>query len=240
MAHSAPNSIKRALIVRMMVPLVLLTLLAGFAAYSLAAHFTKVVLDEWLYDSAISLANRVHMVNGTIVIDLPRGAREILEWDVVDRVFYDVTTDSGEQLASNARIPDPQTPLVPGHSFKYYEGAVQNAMVRILLTRVDLPDQKSVLVKVAETRNKHNALAWQMQWISVALTVFIAVGCAFLVWYGIGSGIASMERAVRAAGDRQAEAPLQPISPDPQMPVEMFPLVDAINRLKKRLVHKSR
>lgn len=231
MVKPAPNSIKRTLVLRMMIPLGALTILAGIAAYALASHFTKVVLDEWLYDSAIALANRVHMVDGEVVIDLPRGAREIVEWDVVDRVFYEVITGSGERLSGNAVIPDPPTPLRPGRAYRYYEGVVQNAAVRILVTRVELPDSKSVAVKVAETRNKHNALALQMQWISVALTLFITIICSFLVWAGVRSGISSMERAVDAAGERQVVAPLQPIIIGEDMPLEMHPLVDAINRL---------
>jgi len=189
------------------------------------------VLDEWLYDSAISLANRVHARGGSVTVDLPRGAREILEWDVVDRVFYDVTTANGEHIASNAWLPDPPPGSFPGRSYLYYAGTVQNVAVRLLAVNVSLPDQKNVLVKVAETRNKHNALARQMLRISVGLTLCIAAISAALAWYGIGSGIASMERAVRTAGAQQAETPLQPIAIDDDMPREMYPLVEEINRL---------
>ena len=71
------HSIRRALLARLMGPLLLIMLAGGACAYGLAQYFSQAVLDQWLYDSAISLANRVKWQDGNAVVDLPEGAREI-------------------------------------------------------------------------------------------------------------------------------------------------------------------
>src|SRR5215210_4252879 len=96
------NSIRRDLLLRLMGPLLLIIVVGGASAYGLARHFSQNVLDQWLYDSAISLANRVQWVDGRAAVDLPEGAREILEWDVVDHVYYEVVSSRNERLVGNA------------------------------------------------------------------------------------------------------------------------------------------
>ena len=122
------HSIRRALLARLMAPLLVLTLLAGASAYGLARHFSDTVLDQWLYDSAISLASRVKWENGRAAVDLPEGARAILELDVVDRVFYEVHTADGRRILGNVFFPDsPAGPSIPGET-EYYDDDVNGAM----------------------------------------------------------------------------------------------------------------
>jgi two-component system sensor histidine kinase TctE len=204
--------------------------LGGISAYGLAQHFSQVVLDNWLYDSAMSLANRVRWENGRAVVDLPEGAREILEWDIVDRVYYEVAPLRGERLMGNAFLPLP--PSIPRDSAAvYYEGIVSGASVRVLAVALQAPDGNPIIVKVAETRHKRNALASEVLWISVVLSVMLAAVSALVIWYGVGSGIDSMEKAVRDVRSQHAVAALTPIPIDAEVPVEVVPLVHEINDL---------
>src|SRR4051812_46860548 len=165
-------------------PLVLIMIAGGACAYGLAQYFSQTVLDQWLYDSAVSLANRVKWEQHRAIVDLPEGAREILEWDVVDRIFYEVISERGERLVGNAVLPVPPVAPSPGHPV-YYQGRVNDAQVRVLAVGVQVPHEFPVIVKVAETRLKRNALASQVLWISVALSVVLAGVCAVVIWYGI-------------------------------------------------------
>ncbi len=231
---AANHSIRRALLARLMGPLVVIMIAGGACAYGLAQYFSHNVLDQWLYDSAISLANRVKWENGTATVDLPEGAREILEWDVVDRIFYEVMSERGEHLIGNAVLPAP--PRVPaGKRPVYYEASVNNAHVRILAVGVPGPHGNPVVVKIAETRLKRDALASQVLWISVALSILLATASAAVIWYGIGAGMASMEKAVRDVRSVHAAAPLSPIAIDGALPQEVFPLVQEINDLIETL-----
>lgn len=227
----ASHSIRRALLARLMGPLVLIMVLGGVSAYGLAQHYSQVVLDQWLYDSAISLANRVKWENGHATVDLPEGAREILEWDTVDRIFYEVISERGERLVGNALIPQPTSqPRLSGPAV-YYEALLHGSAVRALAVAVPGPHDLPILVKVAETRHKRTALASQVLWISVALSLALALVSAAVIWYAIGSGMASMEKAVRDICSVHAAAPLSPITMGGDVPVEVHPLVQEINAL---------
>jgi two-component system sensor histidine kinase TctE len=226
-----PRSIRRELLARLMAPLMMILALGGISAYGLAQHFSQVVLDNWLYDSAMSLANRVRWENGRAFVDLAEGAREILEWDIVDRVYYEVTPERGERLIGNAFLPLP--PALPRDSTGpiYYEGVVSGASVRLLAVVLQAPDGNRIIVKVAETRHKRNALAKEVLWISVVLSVILATVSVLVIWYGVGSGIDSMEKAVRDVRSRHAVAALTPLPVDAEVPVEVVPLVQEINDL---------
>jgi two-component system sensor histidine kinase TctE len=236
---AGPHSIRRALLARLMGPLIAVMIAGGVCAYGLAQYFSQAVLDQWLYDSAISLGHRVKSENGRNFVDLPEGAREILEWDVVDRIFYEVISERGERLIGNATLPDPPQ-RESANPTVYYEGHVNDALVRILAVTVELPGAQRVLVKVAETRLKRQALASQVLWISVALSVLLAVISAAVIWYGIGSGMASMEKAVREVRSVHAAAPLSPIPLNATLPREVFPLVQEINDLIANLAAAHR
>jgi two-component system sensor histidine kinase TctE len=113
------HSIRRALLARLMGPLVLIMIMGGACAYGLGQYFSQKVLDQWLYDSAISLANRVKWEKGRATVDLPEGAREILEWDVVDRIFYEVLSERGERLIGNDQRRSACERLGDGYSLPF-------------------------------------------------------------------------------------------------------------------------
>jgi two-component system sensor histidine kinase TctE len=164
-------------------------------------------------------------------VDLPEGAREILEWDIVDRVYYEVGSEGGERLIGNAVLPRPPSRAEDSNGGVYYEGVVGGSSVRVLAVAVQTPDGKRIIVKVAETRHKRNALAKEVLWISVALSLVLAAVSGLVIWYGVGSGIDSMEKAVRDVRSQHAVAALRPLPVDAEMPVEVVPLVQEINDL---------
>ena len=230
MAATSRHSVRWALVLRLAGPVLLLTLLAGVSAYTVARHFTDGVLDQWLHDSAISLANRVHWNEREVSVDLPDGVREMLEWDLVDRVFYEVVSVKGDRIAGNVYLPAPPRAMTANAEL-FYNGNVHGTRVRVLALALSAGDGRSVIVKVAETQQKRSSLAWQLLWISVAVSLLFALISATLIWGGIGRGIASMENAVRAMRLRDASAKLVPIEVPPTTPVELIPLVEQINRL---------
>ena len=225
------RSIRCALLVRLLGPLLLLTLIAGAAAYGVARHFSDAVLDRWLYDSAISLANRVHWQDGVAGIGLPAGAQGISERDVIDRVFYEVVSAAGERIAGNASLPAPPQPLHKLGAKQFYTAQVAEDPVRILAVVLGTDGGGPVIVRIAETQQKRTALARQLLWISVVLSLVMATATAAFIWYGIGRGITALEKAVRKTGAPGAGALLTPLALTPDMPSEVFPLVAQINKL---------
>lgn len=235
-----PHSIRRTLLVQLMGPMLLVALVAGACAYSVASHFSQVILDQWLHDSAISLATRVRWDGERASVDLTDDIRKILETDTIDRVFYEVTGSDGTRIGGNALLPPLPSPLThPGATLRY-EGSTNDSRVRVIA--LALPEHRgtSVVVKVAETQQKRSALARQLFWMSLGLSLVLAGLSATFIWYGIGRGIASIEQAVRGVRRQDGGAPLAPIRTDADMPVEVFPLVEQINDLLADLVAAQR
>jgi two-component system sensor histidine kinase TctE len=216
---------------RLVGPLLALTVIAGVSAYAISSHLAHTVLDQWLYDSAISLAKRVHTVDGRITVVIGEQGRTILEWDAVDRVFYEVMDGHGEVLSSNAIIPKPPKLLGDGPDPVFYDANIGGSPVRAVAVPVVIEGHEQVLVKMAETRNKKSALTSHALWISIGVSLLIASLSALLTWRGVASGISSTERAIRRISEQHARAPLHSINLHADMPSEIEPLVTEINSL---------
>jgi two-component system sensor histidine kinase TctE len=235
-----PRSLRRDLLIRLMGPLVAVVLVAGASAWGLAQHFSQTVLDQWLYDSAITLAKQVRFVAGRAQLDIPGPAIEMFEEDVADRVYYDVSTSSGKRIFSNAILPAP--PAEPGDMQQpvYYDAAVRGMAVRAIALNVPGAGSDAVLVKVAETRRKRDTLANEVLVATLAIVAVLVATSITLIGAGIGRSLASLEPIVRRVrGGRRGFSAL-PQGPD--VPTEVLPLVSAINELLKEVSdeHASR
>ncbi|MEW5888900.1 MAG: sensor histidine kinase N-terminal domain-containing protein [Pseudomonadota bacterium] len=225
-----------------MAPLLVLVVASGAAAYGLASHFSRQVLDQWLYDSAISLAKQVRWVGGRASIDLPSPALEIFEWDAADRLFYEVTSQERGLIFSNALLaPPPYAPTPESAQPVYYDSEVAATPVRALAIALALPQGDTITVKVAETRHKRDLLAREVLVATLGVSLLMVAVCAGLVWYGIGSGMSALEVAVRDIRIRHGKTPLAPTPGDWPVPDEVRPLVDEINELIDELgaAHRS-
>ena len=231
------RSLRRALLVRLIGPLALVTLLAGGLAFVGARHFSAAVLDQWLYDAATSIANRVHRDDQRLRID-PPAATDAIDTDIVDRLFYEVATGQGERIAGNATLPAPPQPVEAG-TRQVYWGLMGATPVRVLAIRVRR-DGAPVVVKVAETLQKRTTLARQLLWLALGLSAMLAAVAAGVIWYGIGRGIAATESAMRNARMSGARATLAPLELTPDMPVEVVPLIAQINALIEQLTASHR
>ena len=227
------NSLRRDLLVRLMGPLVAVVLVAGASAWGLAQHFSLTVLDQWLYDSAMTLAKQVRFVAGVARVDIPGPAIEMFELDIADQVFYDVTTAGGARVMSNADIPAP--PDVPGGALEpvYFDTLVQGREVRAIALRVPGSGDETVVVKVAETRNKRDRLANDVLVATLAIVAMLMVASIALVSTGIGHSLSILEPIVkRVRGDRRAFGALRE---GLEVPIEVRPLVHTINELLREL-----
>ena len=229
------HSIRRDLLMRLLTPLLVIMIVAGGSAYFLARYFSGKVLDHWLYDSGISLGNRVRWDEGRVTVDLPDGVREMLEWDAVDRVYYEVVSQRGERLVGNASLTAPPVAPDPEHKAVYYDSHVGEARVRVVAILVNAPSHEPVIVKVAETRLKRRTLAAQVLWISLGMSFLLTTLSAAVIWYAIGRGMAAIERKVRQIRSMHAAQPLSPIPLDDTLPSEVVPLVHEINDLIRNL-----
>src|SRR5436305_1087767 len=96
--HPPPESLRCLLLRRLGLLVSLVVLLGAAITFALAQHFASSVFDQWLFDSASTLAMQIKGSNDRTRLDLPRSAVEMFEFDVADRVYYDVTTAEGARI----------------------------------------------------------------------------------------------------------------------------------------------
>ena len=228
-----PNSLRRQLLTRLMAPLLAVVVVAGASAWGLAQHFSQSVLDQWLYDSAMTLAKQVRFAGGEVHIDLPGPAIAMFELDIADQIFYEVVTASGTRVTANATLPPPPVASEGVLTPVYYDAHVLGRQVRAIAVRVPVAGENAVVVKVAETRNKRDSLAGEVLVAALAIVAMLVAASVALVYTGIGQSLEVLEPIVqRVRGARRAFAAL-PEGPD--VPSEVRPLVHTINELLREV-----
>lgn len=228
----APRSLRRTLVIQLLPVLTVATLVCCVAAFRLADHFALGVLDQWLLDSAMSLAKQVRTTHGKPAVDVNPEALAIFEWDAVDRIYYQVAGPDGVLLA-NARIPGPDAPEALGLQPSFYDTSVEGDPVRAVSAPV-ATEGGVVYVRVAETLRKRGGLTSDVLLSTLLFAVFIVAVVGILVWRGVGSGIAILEGSVRDVRAAHAAAPLSAVDLQ-SVPHEVAPLVAELNSLVEDL-----
>ena len=126
-----PDSLRRRLLVRLSVPLLGLMLIGAGLSFAAARYFAAMVHDQWLYDSAMSLASQVGLEEGKVTMDLPDEAVEMFEWDHTDRIFYEVAGPDGH-IFGNTTVPLPPqiaAQVQPGVP-RYFSTVIEGIPVR--------------------------------------------------------------------------------------------------------------
>jgi two-component system sensor histidine kinase TctE len=235
MTELRPDSLRRRLLVRLSVPLLGLMLVGAGLSFAAARYFAAMVHDQWLYDSAMSLASQVEQDDGEVSMDLPDEAVQMLEWDHTDRIFYEIVGPNGH-IFGNTTMPLPPEvthniqPGVP----RYFSAVVEGIRVRAAVIHIAGMGDQPVTVTVAETLTKRDAVMGHIMVAMLPLEAGFLLLAGLLIWFTVNSTLRSLDalstRIARLDADR-----LEPLSDVSDVPAEVGPLVNALNQLIKRL-----
>jgi two-component system sensor histidine kinase TctE len=234
--HAQPESLRRHLLWRLGALVAVIVLIGAAVTFMLARYFASSVFDQWLYDSASTLASQINAATDRGQLDLPATAVEMIEFDAVDRVYYDVTTADGSRLFGNARLAAP--PGLPADGSPYfYDTGVLGKSVRVVAMRVMAPRDplsNPLMVQFAETTNKRDALIAKILLSTVGPQVILLLLAALAIWHSVASGLRSVDAiAGRLALYRPDRADPLP-SPD-DAPAEVRPLLAALHQVVNKL-----
>ena len=230
-------SLRRRLLVRLWIPLAGVFLVGALLSFAVALHFGDRVHDRWLLDSAMTLSTQLRATPQGVVLDIPRAAVDMFEWDSVDRIYEEVTNaQDGTTIFGNAQIPKPPSRPAFGQP-RHYDATIDGVHVRAVAVLVPGPGGQagaSVTIRVAETRNKRHALIGEITSLLVPLQAAIILAAGAIIWFAVRSGLASVDD-VASRLTRYDPGRLAPLSDVEAAPLEIRPLVDAINALIYRL-----
>ncbi len=228
----SPNpSLRNALVKRLAIPLVMLVLMDGIASYSVALHFSRKVYDNWLYDSARALGEKVKIADGKVSLALPVEAIDILEWDISDRTFFTVRTEHEGTLLGNRAFPLPPMLLPPDLKGSFYDTEFEGVPIRAVAIRLPASTE-NISVIVGETLIKRTALTREILIAMITSQALLAGAALFLIWFGIRGGLEPLQAIAQQIGRRSPQdlSPLDHIGP-----TEVQPITRALNNLLKSL-----
>lgn len=233
MARAKPYSLRRRLLLWLLVPLVALGLVALADTYNEAVDTANAVSDRVLAGSALAIAERVVVAeDGALEVDIPYVALEMLTSAAQDRVFYRVDGPSGF-------ITGYQTlPIIEGleqEESGYTDASFRGEPIRLTsLSRAASTGASSIpfVVTVAETTIARTQLA-QTILLRSALRLAILIGsAAAIVWLAVTFSLRPLYRLRDAIAERNPDD-LHPI--EQSVPKEVRGLVDTVNSFMGRL-----
>lgn len=230
---SESGSLRRKLLVWLLVPLLSLWAVGSVTAYVMALNFANIAYDRALFDSTLSIAKRVRLVNGAATVELSNTVLDMLLFDEVDMIFHKVADADGKIIVGEADLPAPPKAGTAGTPL-FHDGVMHGKAVRIAsLFLVPGGETRPVLVQLAETRNKRRILAGEIL-AGMVIPQFVLILLATLaIWLGIGRGLAPLHqlRDQIASRTHRDLRPLEVLDG----PREVRPIIHAINELMARL-----
>jgi two-component system sensor histidine kinase TctE len=231
------QSLKRQLLAWLLLPQLVLWGAAASVTYKVAVRHSERANDRALFVASRALARQVKPLGSGLLVDFPRAAKDILEADPDDLVYYTVSSPPGEFILGNHKLPLPPGPLTSDVDHPvYYDALVApsaiSTRVRVVALLVDWGEagaRQSMLVQVAKSRVSREALARDILLDTVLPLSLLVLAMSALVWAGIRTGLAPLDRLRDAVGGRAAND-LAPIELD-AAPVEVRDLAAAVNSL---------
>lgn len=226
-----PPSLRRRLLLFLLVPMAALLLIDAVVTYGVALGYSNRVHDSDLSDDVRTLAQmfRSQKLSG----DLPEEARFLLEYDPDDHNYYTVSSSLRGRLSGNGHFAEPPPPP-PGAAPRLFDTQTQGRHLRAAsMSLVSPRDPGEILtVTIAETLRDRHQRAREILFLTVPLQTLLILSVLSLVWFGVNYGLRILQPLTRRLAAREHE--LGPISGS-DVPVEILPLTRTIDALFARL-----
>jgi two-component system sensor histidine kinase TctE len=226
------TSLHRGLAVRLTAAITMLLILDALACYYTAAHFSNLVYDRWLIDSARSLSRAIKIQDQTVLFDLPHVARDIFQFDEIDKTYFRVTSARGDFIAGDAQLPNSGAVALGENRLTDTRIAGERARLVAISVR-PTNDSTAILIEVAETLNKRARLQREVVLAMVAPQLGLLAIAIVLAWFGISLGLRPLTN-LGIQLEARSHNNLAPV-PEQGLPREARILVSKINDLLARL-----
>lgn len=244
MSGESAYSLRRVLLFRLLVLLIPLVIVTLLGAYTATLHYANEAFDRSLVRRVYALADQIEVVRGRVVVDLPKSAHDILEFDPTDISYFRVIGPAGEHLfGSDVLQPPPGYRSNRTDNLSYFDTQVGEDKVRVALYSLSLKGTRAkgyVTIMAGETTAKRTLLADEVL-LTVLLAMIAVVGLmTYAVSLAVGMSLKPMH-AIRQAIANRGSHDLEHIEVK-ELPAEIEPLLSEMNRLMGdlRALHDSR
>ncbi len=225
----------------MLAPLLLLWPLSIALTFLVARSLADAPFDQSLDDRVNAIVQQVKPENNRALVFLPLPARQLIQTDLEDEVYFQVLDPEGALIAGDAFLSPPSLYDFPQEGRTQFRNeVVRGTELRVAYLYVDFTDkgQGTYIVQVGETMNKRSALANEIV-KGVILPQFIILPLSvFLVWFGLKRGLRPVTQLRDQIRGRE-QNDMSPIA-DNKVPEEIAPVIDSFNELLGRLQESMR
>jgi two-component system sensor histidine kinase TctE len=232
---NAPKSLQRQLTLWLLLPLALVLGISSIVSYYRALYFANLAYDRSLYRAALALADQVDVDGDRVVANLPQVAKNLLEYDEEDVIYYRVSGPNGDMVLGDSNLPLPRKLPVPDEHI-FYDSHLNGQAIRVVA--FSLPIQKAavngeILVLVAETLSKRGAIVQEIVEEMIIPQLLILLLAASLIFIGIKRGLLPLQRLQDSINQRSHRDLSELNAGD--APREIQPLLNAMNNLMGRV-----
>jgi two-component system sensor histidine kinase TctE len=216
-------------------PLLMLWIISTIVDRDIATGFVNLNYDRALLDTALDLGRNVREANDQLYLDLPPHVIEMLISGEQGRFYYRANGPRGEYITGDPDLPGPPEDGSEDR-VTYYDGIYRNEPVRAVALRVPVrpgSGRGAILIQVAEKTSLRNNFARQIMLRMMVPQAILVALAALSVWLGVGLGLRALT-SIRTEIENRSHVDLSPIR-DTNTPVEVRPLVRAMNDLLSRL-----
>ncbi len=244
MQYAPSLSLRRQLLLWLLLPQLVLWAGGGLLAYRIALSYAEKAIDQSLTLSVRALARQVKPIGSGLLVDFPRAAQDVLEQDPKDKLSYMVSSPPGSFLLGSQQLPQPGKDSLPVGEPVLYRAQVDGKPQRLValdLRYGEANAPQTLRVQVSKSLAVQQQIARELVADMLAPLLALGVLLSLLVYGGIRRGMAPLTRLTAQVEYRSVNA-LSPIGMT-QAPSEVHALVQAINGLLDevaRSVHQEK
>jgi two-component system, OmpR family, sensor histidine kinase TctE len=225
----AKLSIRKKLLLWLLIPLICLCTVSSLVAYRLAEKFANESYDKLLMRSAEAIAARLSRnESGVVVADLPMSAQAILRHKVKNEFYYQIADSYGHRLTGDSVLPLPRDTSDKEPKFRYADVGGQTIRIYRIAVRVH-PSPDEIWVQVAEPLESRQQFLEQIFLSILAPQLVLILLASLSVWIGIRHGLDPLVRLGRLLQARD-KLDLSPVDIG-TVPAELAPVTESLNQL---------
>lgn len=216
-------------------PLFVLWIFSTAAGYMATLNYANQPYDLALIERAHSLAAQFRLDSGLAKFDAMPAATLPLAAEGNDRTYYTVTLSDGRAISGNVRLPRPPAFLSGKKQDPVFNDAeFKGEKIRMVSLRYPAAEPGAyVLLQTAETIGKRQALTRGILGNIVIPQLLLIVLAGGAVWYALKRGLMPLEHLRLEVAQRSRDD--LSLLDEKRAPLEVWPLIDAVNDLLQRL-----
>lgn len=233
----ANRSLRKKLLLWLLVPLLFLIAIDSTILYRIAMHFQHKAFDHALADEAFAIAELISESKEPIHrFQLGPEVRMAILSDQVDRVYYNIMDANGKLIGGDRDLGFQKRPQSQGTRPYFAYSTVRGELTRVVSSYVEINTHtvsRHVYIQVAETLKKRTRLANQILVGIVVPQLVLVLAAVGLLWFGTKRGLQPLWE-LHSSLSQRSHRDLSPVLL-PDIPEEVKVLVDSVNLFMQQL-----